>query len=183
TELSDSRAWIQELTGGPCTVFSPPNGKHHRRDIEAIRHAGFAGYRTVEMWSLDRPRRRAGGLLEMPTTLAALPQPVIGVAKNLVKRRAFRGLGHYLRRGLAGSWADHAWAMIDRAVAVGGVFHLWGHSWELEDSQQWDALEDVLRVIREHADAGRIRLATNGGLCASEPQPAEAILAPAPRPG
>ena len=41
------------------------------------------------------------------------------------------------------------------AVARGGVFHLWGHSWELEAYGLWGALDRFLRlagdlVAREH---------------------------------
>ncbi|MEM7624862.1 MAG: polysaccharide deacetylase family protein [Planctomycetota bacterium] len=167
-EIADCRDFVQDLTGQPCAVFSPPNGKHHVRHIEMIRRSGFDGYRTVEMWSLDRPRHQTNGLLEMPTTLTALAQPVIGVAKNLVKRRAVRGMARYLRRGLTGSWAEHAAAMLDRAVATGGVFHLWGHSWELDDFDQWDELEGVLQRITDLAAAGRVRLLSNGELCTTE---------------
>ena len=130
-----------------------------------IRDAGFEGYRTVELWSLDRPRIKTGGLLEMPTTLLALPQPVIGTAKNLIKRRAWRGMTRYLQHGRAGGWADHAAAMLDRAIARGGVFHLWGHAWELEEQDQWAVLETLLRRLADDAASGRIRLTTNGGLC------------------
>ena len=31
----------------------------------------------------------------------------------------------------------------------GGVFHLWGHSWELEQTAQWQRLDAVLRLLGE----------------------------------
>lgn len=181
-EIADSRQWVQDVTGQRCDVFCPPNGKHHTRHVEMIRDAGFAGYRTVEFWSLDHPRRKYDGLVEMPTTLLALPQPVIGVAKNLIKRRATKGIKHYLRRGLRGSWADHAATMLDHAIATGGVFHLWGHSWELEDHDQWDALEGVLKRIADHANTGRVTLLNNGELSAAERQPTNASQPSATQP-
>ena len=39
--------------------------------------------------------------------------------------------------------------LLRTALAQNGVFHLWGHSWELEESQQWSRLEDVLKLMSE----------------------------------
>lgn len=165
-EVAGSRAWLEDLTGKPCTMFCPPTGRHGQREIDAIGSASFTGYRTVELWSIEYPRQQTNGLFEIPTTLTALPQPAISIAKNLTKRRAVRNLGHYLRHGLSGSWTDHAHTMLDRAVATGGVFHLWGHSWELEAFDEWENLESVLKRIARTAAEGRVRLMTNGELCA-----------------
>ena len=63
---------------------------------------------------------------------------------------------------------------IDRTIARGGVFQLWGHSWELEDHQQWEHLDRVLALLAEHAAAGRVQLMTNGELAALSPTPAPA---------
>jgi hypothetical protein len=31
----------------------------------------------------------------------------------------------------------------------GGVFHLWGHSWEVGEADQWTRLEEVLQAMKE----------------------------------
>ena len=38
-------------------------------------------------------------------------------------------------------------AMFDRVMVRGGVFHLWGHSWEIENHKDWQRLEAVLKYI------------------------------------
>ncbi len=35
-------------------------------------------------------------------------------------------------------WDEWAVDLFDRVLAVGVVFHLWGHSWELADRHDWD---------------------------------------------
>jgi hypothetical protein len=35
------------------------------------------------------------------------------------------------------------------AIDNGGVFHLWGHSWELDDADQWRRLGRVLQAMKE----------------------------------
>jgi peptidoglycan-N-acetylglucosamine deacetylase len=37
--------------------------------------------------------------------------------------------------------------MFDRALRDGGVFHLWGHSWEIERNGDWDRLARVCEYI------------------------------------
>ncbi len=39
-----------------------------------------------------------------------------------------------------------------RAANKQAVFHLWGHSWELEKNNDWDRLESVLPHICNHTD-------------------------------
>jgi hypothetical protein len=32
----------------------------------------------------------------------------------------------------------------------GGVWHLWGHSWEIEEYGLWDDLREVLEMVGRH---------------------------------
>ena len=43
--------------------------------------------------------------------------------------------------------------LFDVTRASGGVFHLWGHSWEIDARQDWGRLERVLEHIGSHNDA------------------------------
>jgi hypothetical protein len=127
-----------------------------------IRKAGYLGLRSVELLSLDFPRRRAG-LLLMPTTVQAFPHHFSAFAKNAIKRKALANLWRYVIHGRAAEWPVMAESLLRHAIARGGVFHLWGHSWELQDASQWQRLKDVLCFM-----GGFVRQApvvTNGQLC------------------
>lgn len=179
-EIFDSKKYIADATGRDCVVFCPPQGRFTPAHAEMIRDAGFEAFRTVEMWSTDTPRPRprkqsrpeeslnqTGGrdLVEMPTTIQAQPQPAISIARNLLKRRAVANAWLYIKHGrsAAGDWPAQAAALLDHALATGGVFHLWGHSWELEAHDQWARLEAVLALLRDVAD--RATLGTNSEVC------------------
>lgn len=177
-EIIDSKKYIADATGRDCVMFCPPVGRFTPAHAEMIRDAGYSGFRTVEMWSTDTPRPRkqnrprkspnqTGGpdLVEMPTTIQAQPQPAVSIARNLLKRRAVANAWLYIKHGrsAAGDWPAQAAALLDHALATGGVFHLWGHSWELESYDQWDRLEAVLTQLRDAAD--RATLATNAEVC------------------
>jgi hypothetical protein len=147
-EIRASKSWLEDVTGQPCPMFCPPKGKYSARHLAMIREAGYLGVRTVEFLSLDFPRPTAG-LLLMPTTLQAHPHRLSALARNLVHRTAFRNLWLYIVYGRTTDWPKLARSLLARALQCGGVFHLWGHSWELEKAGQWQRLEEVLKLLSQ----------------------------------
>lgn len=170
-EISGSKKWVEDVTGQPCPMFCPPGGRFKPRHRQMFRDAGYTGIRTVELLSVDFPRLREG-VAEMPTTIQAFPQPRRNYLKNLIKRRAVANFWLYARHGHSRNWATLARRLLQRTLRVGGVFHLWGHSWELDQAGLWDRLDDVLKMmgdVREQAPC-----LTNGLLCVQRLQmPAE----------
>ena len=161
-QIADARSWIEDSTGKPCTMFCPPAGKYARRHLALIRDAGYAGLRTVELLSTDPPARQ-GDLYVMPTTLQAYPHGRASYLRNATKRAGWRNLLRYLKYGLPVDWERLAELLAEDAVRSGGVFHLWGHSWEVEQTEQWSRLRRVLRRLGEILPSG-IRM-TNGQVC------------------
>jgi hypothetical protein len=128
-------------------MFCPPGGKFNERRLAQIRVAGFKAVRTVEMISVARPTMQ-NGLLMMPTSLQAHPHTTAVYIRNILKRRG-RNLWLYITKGREPDWPSLAERLLRTALAQNGVFHLWGHSWELEESQQWSRLEDVLKLMSD----------------------------------
>jgi peptidoglycan/xylan/chitin deacetylase (PgdA/CDA1 family) len=147
-EISGSRFWLEDTIGRTCPMFCPPTGAFSRQHIEMVRRAGFTGLRTVELGSIDLPRERAG-LALMPTTVQAYPHGLVAFARNAAKRMAFANLWRLVACGRTTDWPELARRLLHRALEGGGVFHLWGHSWELVEAEQWKRLDKVLQVMRE----------------------------------
>lgn len=145
-EIADSKEWVENITGVSCVSFCPPLGHFKTRHLHMIRRAGYLGARSTELLSLDFPRRQAG-LMLMPTTVQAFPHRFRALAKNALKRKALGNLWRYVTRGRTAEWPVMAESLLRHATARGGVFHLWGHSWELQDAGQWQRLADVLRFM------------------------------------
>jgi hypothetical protein len=137
-------------------------GRYARRHLPLIREAGFACVRTVELVSLDYPRPEAG-LLLMPTTLQARPHGRLCFARNFAKRGAFRNLWLYILHGRSADWVDLARSLLRVALGRGGVFHLWGHSWELQEDGQWRRLEEFFQFLGQFT--GQAPALTNGQVC------------------
>lgn len=161
-EIVDSRSWAEDSSGQRCVMFCPPLGRYFHRHLEMVRAAGYCGMRNGELCSLDRPRRKAGVML-MPTSVQAHPHRFPAFYRNALKRAAIGNLWRYVANGHAADWPQLAGALLRLAIGEGGVFHLWGHSWELQETGQWQRLDEVLRMLGEAAhDAAP---ATNSEIC------------------
>ena len=147
-EIADSKSWLEDTIGRPCRMFCPPTGAFSRTHLELIRRAGFIGVRTVEFGALD-PERMLGSLVMMPTTVQAYPHGWAAFARNAMKRMAFVNLWRIVVHGRTTDWPKLAQRMLHYALDNGGVFHLWGHSWELDEANQWKRLDDVLQIMKE----------------------------------
>jgi len=53
--------------------------------------------------------------------------------------------------------------LLRQALTSGGVFHLWGHSRALQETGQWQRLDEVLRFMSEFAI--QAPSLTNGQIC------------------
>jgi hypothetical protein len=147
-EIQGSKAWLEDSTGLPCSMFCPPLGRYSLRHLDLIRQAGFLGVRSVELLSLDFPRLQAG-LLVLPTTIQTHAHGPAAYARNILRRWAWRNLWLYVCHGQSADWPKLVRSLLGQALKRGGVFHLWGHSWELEETGQWQRLEEVLRFMSQ----------------------------------
>jgi peptidoglycan-N-acetylglucosamine deacetylase len=147
-EIVGSKSWLEDTIGRACGMFCPPTGAFSHLHLEMARRAGFIGLRTVELGSLDFPRGRAG-LALMPTTVQAYPHGLTAFARNAIKRMAFANLWWVVARGRTTNWPELARRLVHVALDNGGVFHLWGHSWELGEADQWRRLAEVLQMLEE----------------------------------
>ncbi|MHB8499876.1 MAG: polysaccharide deacetylase family protein [Candidatus Acidiferrales bacterium] len=162
-QLSGSREWIEQLTGKRCRVFCFPGGKFRNRQLQLVRQAGYEAARTVELLSTAHPRC-IDGLCVIPTTIQVFPHGPYTYAKNALKRFSVSVVfspGNIL---LTRDWAALAKDLFHRTMESGGVFHLWGHSWEIEEQGQWENLEAFLTTLCEWR--GELQGVTNSELCA-----------------
>ena len=58
-------------------------------------------------------------------------------------------------------WDALAKAMFDQVIKEGGIYHIWGHSWEIDEHDDWEPLENVFRYIGANPKVSNV---TNGEL-------------------
>jgi peptidoglycan-N-acetylglucosamine deacetylase len=168
-QLRDGKRRIEDELGRAITGFCYPGGLHDPTVRAAVRAAGFRYARTVTNLSLEPPRDH----FQIDTTLQLYPHARITYLKNFAWRGHWRArawpLAICLRDGSLDECLEH---VLRFAAARGGVFHLWGHSWEIEVHGLWGALERFLRVAarlvaREHRLANAAVVGEGGAQHAS----------------
>jgi peptidoglycan/xylan/chitin deacetylase (PgdA/CDA1 family) len=155
-EIVSGKQYLEDCIGARVTSFCYPGGAYAPWHTEMVREAGFDLARTVERHRTEHPT----SMMEVPTSFHAY-QHLSDV------RAALRMAGgdplsasRYFRH-----WDEWAIALFDRVLSGGGVFHLWGHSWELARFHDWDRLERVLAHISHRSGVAYI---ANRGLAVKD---------------
>jgi hypothetical protein len=168
-EIHGGKRWLEDITGKPCSLFCPPAGRYAKRHLRMAELAGYQAIRTVELLSLGWPRR-VGALLSLPTSVQVWSHGMQSYIQNAIKRGAFENLWRYVMLGRSVDWPELSRTLFSKSLQRGGVFHLWAHSWEIEDSRAWRRLDDLMRFFAEHAD--QAPALSNGEVCRVSPSSA-----------
>lgn len=160
-QLEGSREWVEEVTGKPCRALCFPGGKFRQEQLSLVRGAGYLAARTTELLSAEFPRR-VEGLALIPTTVQAYPHSPLAYTRNALKRRSLANLFRARVFFCGRDWCELGVKLFERTLGQGGVFHLWGHSWEIAQEQQWDRLQELLAVIAANKD--KVTCLTNSEL-------------------
>jgi len=144
-EIVEGKQRLEDIIGREVISFSYPRGKYSDEVIDIVRRAGFIGARTTKSAarSIKNPFR-------MGTTAYAASWH-FGLApyfRHSMTSHDF-GLFRFMLRNnlLINSWDKVAIKTLDFVVDDGGVWHLWGHSWSIEDNNNWAKLERLLREV------------------------------------
>jgi len=102
------------------------------------------GSRTVRMLAT----RLTFAPFEMPTTFQAFPHAPLIYFKNVARAQSCESL----QSGLAqlpclGNWVELGKRLFDIVLKRGGVWHLFGHAWEIEKFGLWRELREILDYL------------------------------------
>jgi peptidoglycan/xylan/chitin deacetylase (PgdA/CDA1 family) len=149
-EIVESKVALERITGQEIKVFCYPGGAYTKLHVELVKAAGYRYARTVVRYAftVDDPYE-AGTSLHVYNHRLDLWQTA-----RFLKFRPIKVLRNR-------EWDALARAMFDQVVKEGGVYHIWGHSWEIDAYNQWERLESLFRYIG--ADP-RVKYVTNGEL-------------------
>ena len=143
-QIEAGKRRLEDILGREVTGFCYPGGAYRQGDAEMVRACGFRYARTTKNLCFDAGAQP----YEMPTTLQLYPH------KRAVYLRNFVRFGNWLERsdGLRlalnhESWIDRLHAMFDHAVRCGGIFHLWGHSRDIDQFDAWSELDRFLAHV------------------------------------
>lgn len=153
-EIRDSKAYLEDLLGKKVNMFCYPRGKYNSSIVELVKEAGFVGARTVEAFTFHVPSEP----FCFGTTLQVFPFPFLFTDRGKIILhqnlfypffRAHRFL-KAIRSPIKGyiSFQGLAEVTLNHAERIRGVWHLWGHSWEIEQFKRWKSLEKILGSLK-----------------------------------
>jgi peptidoglycan/xylan/chitin deacetylase (PgdA/CDA1 family) len=146
-EVRDSKRMLEELLGSEVRMFCYPRGRYDAEVIGCVQRSGFQGARTTRMLAHTLDFRR----FEMPTSVQAYPHPPLNYLKNLANHRDGSGIVRYVQKyWMCQTWTSVGKRLFDEVRLAGGVWHLYGHSWEIEELGLWGQLGDLLDYVARH---------------------------------
>lgn len=156
-EIRGCKEALEDITGKKVTMFCYPRGKFNPRVISLVKDAGFIGARTAIRYFVTIPQ----DIFRLHTTSIVGGFSRFATLRHLLYRLNPAGFSLYLKKGMPQDWVAVAQLFFDYVLKHGGLWHLWGHSWEIEARGQWRELERLLQWVSHRPG---VRYLANGEL-------------------
>lgn len=159
-EIKESKKYLEGLLGRKIKMFAYPWGRCNTILKKLVEEAGYLGARTSLAHDFSRPRDRFAFNL----TLCVCPFPGSSLAGRFRKKdsrfssvkigRSLYYNFYQFKKGLITPsslfcWRRMAINYFDQVCRRGEVFHLSGHSWEIDRYDLWEELEIFFQYLSE----------------------------------
>lgn len=143
-EISQCKIILQDQLGIAVNAFCYPGGKYSLRDINLVKDAGFLFGRTTRLMHTSRDVQP----FLLDTSIQVYNHSSSVLTAHCVKNGFFMPIvkNLFFYKGNK-NFIKLVEIEINRIMVSGGVFHLWGHSWEIEQYGLWGELEIVLKML------------------------------------
>jgi peptidoglycan-N-acetylglucosamine deacetylase len=143
-EICPCKPILEDILETEVRMFCYPRGRYDSNVVRTVKEAGYWGARTVRALAT----RLEFNPFEMPTTLQIAPHKRFTYVKNVARARKMEGLQVFVgQMTRLGNWIELGKRLFDSVLQNGGTWHLWGHSWEIQDLGLWRQLEEMLDYV------------------------------------
>jgi peptidoglycan/xylan/chitin deacetylase (PgdA/CDA1 family) len=143
-QITVGKSKLEDVLGEPVSGFCYPGGKYTRLHASLVQAAGFAYARTTTNLCFEPGRSR----YELPTTIQFYPHTETVYLRNFVRgghwNKRSNGLLVALRHS---NWIERVYALFDYSCQLGGAFHLWAHSGDLDELDAWRQLDRFFAYV------------------------------------
>jgi len=155
-EVSECKNALQQIISAEVTMFCYPRGRCNSEVIKAVKNAGYRGARSAQMLAYAS----AVDPFAIPVTVQAYPHRRSNYVRGLLRMRAFWALLKATPDLVRGQdWLPLGKTMFNRVLRHGGIWHLYGHPWEIEKLNLWGQVKQILEYVSHRSDVVYI---TNG---------------------
>lgn len=149
-EIEEGKKALEDIISKSVVTFCPPRGKFKKKHLELIQYAGFKLVRTVGYLRTRNIVESYNNMSLLHTTFQFYPHKPLTYIISALKRNDREGFIHIWKNISNLTWHKFLRNIFREVESSGGVFHLWGHSWELEEYNLWNELEDFLKYMRDY---------------------------------
>jgi hypothetical protein len=138
------KAWLEDALGDRVISFCYPRGKFDARVVAETKRVGFLGARTCLFHLNCFPRDPFRWGL---STHAYSRSARIHFQHALLEGN-YRGLRSFVTTfRMVKDWVQNFKLAVRDVEKNGGIAHLYFHSWEIEEQDQWGKLADLLGFL------------------------------------
>lgn len=146
-EIECGKKKMEDLIGKELIIFAYPKGHYNQQVKEFVKEAGFKGARTASWFHVGYP----DDLYSIHPTIHVYPHPALVHIGHLIKELNLGVLLKYLLNDRCVTDIKYLTAIwLDKIISEGGILHIWGHSWEIEELGLWGELEGILGYISQY---------------------------------
>ena len=143
-EVIASKIRLEDLTGAEISSFCYPKGEFNHKVCSAVADAGYRLGRTTIAFRTSTEF----DAYRMPVSIQFSRHSRSALVRHALKDSNFRGLADWWQYGrLENDPLRLAELTFEHVLRSGGIFHLWGHSWEIESQGLWKPLESLFKRI------------------------------------
>lgn len=151
-EIEGCFNWLNEIIGVAPASFCAPKGLYADEILQMVKKSGFKLLRTTHLLNIKGVSNNSI-LPLLHTTVQMYEHTMVTYCKHLMKRRKIATLISWLLMHSETELLN----LIEKQLHLirknqVGVFHLWGHSWEIDEYNLWNKLEAVCNLLSKQND-------------------------------
>lgn len=124
-EIGNNKDYLESITRYKLDWFAYPRGRHDEKVREVVQDCGYMYARTTVVNHTEV----CPDNYQQHTTIHIHP-----------RRKEYNGA----------QWLQYAKQKFHEAKEVNGVYHIWGHSWEIEQYDLWNELKELFDYIKHY---------------------------------
>jgi len=159
-EILNCKSVLENILEKEIYAFCFPGGKFSNRDVHLVKKNGFLFGRTTRFFNTTLNNK-----FLMNTTVQCYNHDTYTLNKHCLKRAYFSQLIKF------GFFFDYnknfrklASEITSNMILNGGIFHIWGHSWEIDKFGLWYELEETFKMLSDIPNALHLNNSTSWNL-------------------
>jgi len=148
-EITECKVQMEEIIGKQVDAFCFPGGKFSERDLMNVKKAGYLFARTTKLMAISNPMLNLMNTsiqVYNHSSFTLLMHCLLNMNISPIKHTSF--FMHYNKNFL--KLAEN---YISSNNDTNSVFHIWGHSFEIEQYNLWSQVEDLFKMLSNYENA------------------------------